>query len=246
MTSLVHLMMALWMAAASAASPAPGKLAPAVSKEMTEAIVAVNKALGLESWPMHGAEPCVDRGGQGITAKDVIRRRRAQVRGGGGRQGLPGARQVVRARDPDGLDRPRHGDRARHRRQRGLGRLLVRSRAQVQPGQAERAVEVGEAHRRATGEGLRGGRRRSGCRPTPGRAPAPPRPPSTDACSRPTQTRALRKSRIQGPSSRQPRGRQELCTARNTRSGWGMNSVTRPSGVVSAVTPPGEPFGFSG
>jgi hypothetical protein len=38
---------------------------------MTEAIVAVNKALGLESWPMHGAEPCVDRGGQGITAKDV-------------------------------------------------------------------------------------------------------------------------------------------------------------------------------
>jgi hypothetical protein len=50
---------------------APGKLAPAVSKEMTEAIVAVNKALGLESWPMHGAQPCVDRGGQGIQAKDV-------------------------------------------------------------------------------------------------------------------------------------------------------------------------------
>jgi len=50
---------------------APGKLAPAVSKEMTDAIVAVNKALGLESWPMRGAQPCIDRGGQGIQGKDV-------------------------------------------------------------------------------------------------------------------------------------------------------------------------------
>ena len=61
--------------AAAAARPAPaagpGKLAPAVAKEMTESIVAVNKALGLESWPSHGATPCVDRGGQGITAKSV-------------------------------------------------------------------------------------------------------------------------------------------------------------------------------
>ena len=40
MITPVHLMMALWMAAAATASPAPGKLAPAVSKEMTEAIVA--------------------------------------------------------------------------------------------------------------------------------------------------------------------------------------------------------------
>lgn len=56
-----------------AAKPAPGagKLAPAVAKEMTESIVAVNKALGLESWPSRGATPCVDRGGQGITAKSV-------------------------------------------------------------------------------------------------------------------------------------------------------------------------------
>ena len=62
-------------AAAKAAEPAKpaasGKLAPAVAKEMTESIVAVNKALGLESWPSHGATPCVDRGGQGITAKSV-------------------------------------------------------------------------------------------------------------------------------------------------------------------------------
>jgi hypothetical protein len=64
-------------AAAKPAAPKPaaatgaGKLAPEVAKEMTEAIVAVNKSLGLESWPQHGATPCVDRGGQGITAKSV-------------------------------------------------------------------------------------------------------------------------------------------------------------------------------
>src|SRR6266700_1739072 len=52
-------------------SAAPGKLAPATAKEMADAIVAVNKALGLESWPQHGVKPCIDRGGQGILAKDV-------------------------------------------------------------------------------------------------------------------------------------------------------------------------------
>src|SRR4051794_16232498 len=63
---------ALWMAAAGApVGAAAGKLAPATAKEMMESIIAVNKSLGLESWPMHGAQPCVDRGGQGITAKDV-------------------------------------------------------------------------------------------------------------------------------------------------------------------------------
>jgi hypothetical protein len=61
----------LVLAAATAASGGPGKLAPDVSKEMMEAIVATNKSLGLESWPMHDVKPCVDRGGQGITAKDV-------------------------------------------------------------------------------------------------------------------------------------------------------------------------------
>ncbi|MDB4983293.1 MAG: hypothetical protein JWM82_4045, partial [Myxococcales bacterium] len=51
--------------------PALGKLAPGTAKEMADAIIAVNKALGLESWPQHGVKPCVDRGGQGILAKDV-------------------------------------------------------------------------------------------------------------------------------------------------------------------------------
>jgi hypothetical protein len=52
-------------------APKPGKLAPAVAKEMADAIVAVNKSLGLESWPAQGVKPCVDRGGQGVLAKDV-------------------------------------------------------------------------------------------------------------------------------------------------------------------------------
>jgi hypothetical protein len=57
--------------APAAAKVAPGKLAPATAKEMADAIVAVNKALGLESWPLHGVKPCVDRGGQGVLAKNV-------------------------------------------------------------------------------------------------------------------------------------------------------------------------------
>ena len=72
--SVAVLLLATVLAADGTAKPAaagPGKLPPEVAKEMTESIVAVNKALGLESWPSHGATPCVDRGGQGITAKSV-------------------------------------------------------------------------------------------------------------------------------------------------------------------------------
>jgi hypothetical protein len=52
-------------------APAAAKLPPAVAKEMADAIVAVNKALGLESWPAQGVKPCIDRGGQGVLAKNV-------------------------------------------------------------------------------------------------------------------------------------------------------------------------------
>lgn len=62
----------------------------------------------------------------------------------------------------------------------------------------------------------------------------------------PTHTRALRNSRIQGPSSPQASGCQECCTVRNTRSGWGIRRVTRPSRVVSPVMPSGEPLGLAG
>jgi hypothetical protein len=38
---------------------------------MTAIVVAINKALGLESWTSEGQEPCVDRGGLEATAKNV-------------------------------------------------------------------------------------------------------------------------------------------------------------------------------
>ena len=47
------------------------KLAASVGREMTDAIIAVNKALGLETWAAHGEQPCVDRGGLEALAKDV-------------------------------------------------------------------------------------------------------------------------------------------------------------------------------
>jgi hypothetical protein len=47
------------------------KLDASVGKEMAEAIVTLNKALGLETWPTRGVKPCIDRGGLEATAKDV-------------------------------------------------------------------------------------------------------------------------------------------------------------------------------
>ncbi len=61
-----------------------------------------------------------------------------------------------------------------------------------------------------------------------------------------TQTRALRNMRIQPPSSCHSSGRQEFCTARNTRSGCGIMMVTRPSRLVRPVIPRGEPLGLAG
>jgi len=70
MTMGLAVVASLWIAAVAAQPPA-GKVPPELGREMAEAIVAANKALGLESWPAHGVEPCVDRGGEGTTAKDV-------------------------------------------------------------------------------------------------------------------------------------------------------------------------------
>src|SRR5262249_38660893 len=61
-----------------------------------------------------------------------------------------------------------------------------------------------------------------------------------------TQTRALRNMRIHGQSSPHSRGAHDICTLRNTRSGCGMQMVTRPSAAVRPVMPFGEPFGLSG
>ncbi len=59
------LTLSLWMAAAS------GRLAPPLAKEMADAVLAVDKALGLESWASHGVKSCVDRGGADNPAKEV-------------------------------------------------------------------------------------------------------------------------------------------------------------------------------
>lgn len=53
------------------ADPPVAKVPAAVAGEMAAAVVAVDKALGLESWELHGAKPCVDRGGEGAQIKDV-------------------------------------------------------------------------------------------------------------------------------------------------------------------------------
>src|SRR5262245_4324466 len=59
--------LALVLASGGGGAPAP-KLPDELSKEMENAIIAVDKALGLESW---SDKPCVDRGGQYGPAKDV-------------------------------------------------------------------------------------------------------------------------------------------------------------------------------
>lgn len=52
--------------------------------------------------------------------------------------------------------------------------------------------------------------------------------------------------RIHGEHSPQKSGAQDCCTVLNTLSACGINTVKRPSGVVTEVIPCGEPFGFSG
>jgi hypothetical protein len=59
----------LWLAAAPGAPAA--KLPADLAKEMADAVVAIDKVLGLESWSAQGNKPCIDRGGLGATAKDV-------------------------------------------------------------------------------------------------------------------------------------------------------------------------------
>jgi hypothetical protein len=68
----------------------PGKLAPPVAKEMTEAVLAVDRSLGLESWPSYGAKPCVDRGGPANPTKDVSREDTLRCAREAVEKGLPG------------------------------------------------------------------------------------------------------------------------------------------------------------
>jgi hypothetical protein len=60
----------LWAAAEAAGGPV-AKLPVPVAKEMAAAVLALNRVLGLESWPALGVQSCLDRGGLEATAKDV-------------------------------------------------------------------------------------------------------------------------------------------------------------------------------
>ncbi len=142
------------LTAATAGAPA-GKLAPEVSKEMMAAIVATNKTLGLESWPMHDVKPCIDRGGQGITAKEVTPDETRKCAAASLEKGFPelGKSYVLAIRmvEIGPVTVLAH----RHRCQRRLGRLLLRPRPEVPAGEDRRRQQVGQADRRAPRPGLR-------------------------------------------------------------------------------------------
>ena len=53
-------------------------------------------------------------------------------------------------------------------------------------------------------------------------------------------------TRIHGEYCAQLEGCQDSCAVRNTRSGCGIAIKTRPSSLLTPVTPAGEPLGFSG
>src|SRR5690606_25812034 len=62
----------------------------------------------------------------------------------------------------------------------------------------------------------------------------------------PSHTRALRNMRAHGESSPKESGAQLICTLRKLRSGCGIMIVKRPSAVVNAVRPSGDPLGLAG
>ena len=73
-----------------------------------------------------------------------------------------------------------------------------------------------------------------------------PAQPGRSEKDHPTHLRALRQMRIQGLSAPMSPLVQLICTLRNTRSGWGIMAVKRPSAVVTAVKPPALPLGLNG
>src|SRR5688500_7793530 len=80
------LMATLWLAAA----PPAAKLPAPVAKEMADVVIAVNKALGLESWPLRGEKPCVDRGGEGSSTREGSAEGTQTCAAGAVEKGFPG------------------------------------------------------------------------------------------------------------------------------------------------------------
>ncbi len=90
---LVALSLVISLGTAAATPSTASKVPPEIAREMAEAVVAVNKALGLESWPLQGAVPCVDRGGEGSLPRTSRRRTRA---GAPNRLSRPASRSSAR------------------------------------------------------------------------------------------------------------------------------------------------------
>jgi hypothetical protein len=74
----------------AAATAAPAKLPPALAKEMSEIVIAVDKALGLESWPSHGAKPCIERPGPEKPTHDVSVEETRKCAEAAVKEGFPG------------------------------------------------------------------------------------------------------------------------------------------------------------
>jgi hypothetical protein len=72
------------------------------------------------------------------------------------------------------------------------------------------------------------------------------RRPRSARPAHPTQDRALRNICNHGLGCDTSALVQDSCTLRSTRSGWGMSTVNRPSGVVTEVSPSGLPLGLAG
>ena len=77
----------LWLA--TAPGPTAAKLPTDLAKEMADAVIAIDKVLGLESWAAQGDKPCIDRGGLGAPPRTSASRRRASARRPGSSKGLP-------------------------------------------------------------------------------------------------------------------------------------------------------------
>ena len=72
------------------ASVPPAKLPPVLAKEMAEAVLALDKSLGLESWPSHGVKPCVERAGPENPTQDISPEDTRKCAAAAVEKGLPG------------------------------------------------------------------------------------------------------------------------------------------------------------
>jgi hypothetical protein len=75
----------LWVAAAT-----PAKLPPPLAKEMSEIVLALDKSLGLESWPSHGVKPCIERAGPENPTQNVSREDAGKCAEAAVAEGFPG------------------------------------------------------------------------------------------------------------------------------------------------------------